>query len=72
MPNKLVESKMTQLIELLGDMVEKGGVDELDSEPATDFAKDCWERFCKIYDAFPGESRVKRSPFHGRTLFILF
>lgn len=50
MPNKLVESKMTQLIELLGDMVEKGGVDELDSEPATDFAKECWERFCKIYD----------------------
>lgn len=50
MPNEIVESKMTQLIELLGDMVEKGCVDEFDSEPTTDFAKECWEKFCEIYD----------------------
>lgn len=50
MPNKIVEDKMTKLVGLLGDMAEKGCVDELDSGPTTDFAKECWEKFCDIYD----------------------
>ena len=29
MPNKIVEDKMTKLVGLLGDMAEKGCVDEL-------------------------------------------
>lgn len=45
MPNKIVEDKMTKLVGLLGDMAEKGCVDELDSGPTTDFAKECWESF---------------------------
>lgn len=49
MLNEIVEDKMTQLVELMGDMVEKGGVDEIDSEPTTDFAKECWNKFCNIY-----------------------
>ena len=50
MPNKIVEDKMTKLVGLLGDMAEKECVDELDSGPTTDFAKECWEKFCDIYD----------------------
>lgn len=49
MPNKDVEERMTQLVELLGDMAEKGGVDEIDSARATDFAGEYWNKFCEIY-----------------------
>ena len=49
MSKEIVEDKMTQLTELLGDIVERGCADELDSEPTTDFAKECWDRFSEIY-----------------------
>lgn len=39
MSKEIVEDKMTQLTELLGDIVERGCADELDSEPTTDLQK---------------------------------
>lgn len=39
MSKEIVEDKMTRLTELLGDIVERGCADELDSEPTTDFCK---------------------------------
>ena len=49
MQNGNAESSMTELIQLLADIAEKGYADEMDSEPTSDFVKECWERLCVVY-----------------------
>lgn len=49
MQNKNAESSMTELIQLLADIAEKGYADEMDSAPTSDFIKECWDKLCVIY-----------------------
>ena len=49
MQNENAENSMTQLVQLMGDIAEKGCADEIDSEPTSDFAKECWDRLREIY-----------------------
>lgn len=49
MQSENAENSMTQLIQLLDDIAEKGCADEIDSEPTSDYAKGCWDRLCEIY-----------------------
>lgn len=49
MQNENAESSMTELIQLLADIAEKGYADEMDSAPTSDFIKECWDKLCVIY-----------------------
>ncbi len=49
MQNENAETSMTQLIQLLTDIAEKGYADEMDSAPTSDSVKECWDRLCEIY-----------------------
>ena len=49
MQNENAETSMTQLVQLMSDIAEKGCADEIDSEPTSDFAKECWDKLCEIY-----------------------
>lgn len=44
-----IESRMTTLVQLMGDMVEKGCVDETDAKPQQEFIEECWKKFCEVY-----------------------
>lgn len=49
MQNGNAETSMTELIQLLADIAEKGYADEIDSAPTSDFIKECWGKLCVIY-----------------------
>ena len=49
MQNGNAETSMTELIQLLADIAEKGYADEIDSAPTSDFIKECWGKLCIIY-----------------------
>lgn len=49
MQNENAETSMTELIQLLADIAEKGYADEMDSAPTSDFVKECWNKLCVIY-----------------------
>lgn len=45
-----IEHRMTMLVQLMGNMVEQGCVDETDAKPQQEFIEECWKKFCEVYD----------------------